>query len=137
MKKYSKKIESAIIKQTGLKGAEAMEYYKDAKRWINAIDSGRMICFIVSVSKFGTSRKMKFLECSQPKGGKHYFYFNFIWFLRKSGESIKDDCVNVSSCGMDMVFAVNRDIIRKLEKIGIISKEESDKLSQKTPTAIY
>ena len=137
MKKYSKKIEKAIAERTGLKGADVAEYYKDSIRWIAAIESGRMICFVVSVSKSGMSRKMKFFECSCPKGGKQYFYFNFFWFLRKSGESVKDDCVNVSGCGMDMVFAVNYDIIKKLEMIGIISKEESEKLAQKTPTTIY
>lgn len=137
MKKYSKKIEKAIAEKTGLKGDEILEYYKDSVRWINAIESGRMICIVVSVAKSGMSRKMKFMECSCPKGGKHYFYFNFLWFLRRSGESIKDDCVFVSGCGMDMVFAVNYDIIRKLEMIGIISKDESEKLAQQTPTTVY
>jgi len=36
-----------------------------------------------------------------------------------------------------MVFAVNYDIIRKLEMIGIISKDESEKLAQQTPTTVY
>lgn len=113
------------------------DVYVHGQRYIKAIKEGRMLCVIPSVSNSGMSRQIKFLECS--KGKTQYHYYNFFGLFtslgfRKAGKY--GDCVSVSGCGMDMIFATNYEIIHMLHRLGFISRVQCENLAQQTPTVI-
>ena len=121
-----------------VKGIEyfSMDAFLDAaRRYVKAIDEGRVICNIESVSRSGMSRKMKFLSCE--KSIKGYYYSNFYGFFKAIGYSFGDrDTFNVTGCGMDMVFHTNYNIMHTLRILGFITNERCNSLAQKTPTVI-
>ena len=115
--------------------------YQDALDYISAIKSGRMICDIVSVSKSGMSRRMKFLSCEKHKGGTwakgNSYYRQYYGFFSAMGYNVADDgAFRVGGCGMDMVFHTNYTVIHKLMRMGFLSRKQCDKLAQQTPTII-
>lgn len=106
----------------------------DAKRYINACNSGRLMCNIESVSRSGMSRVMRFFELSKATNGR--FYQQNFWSLFKilGYQSINNsDGFRINGCGMDMVFATNYNIIHDLHSLGYITKKTRDNLEQQTP----
>lgn len=111
-------------------------FIESAKCYIKAIEQGRMICNIESVSKSGMSRTMKFLSCEKYASGysyrSYYLLFKALEFNNVKGTHY----FRINGCGMDMVFATNYTIIRQLCSMGFISKDKCKVLEQKTPTTI-
>jgi len=66
-------METIALSNEVLKVIKANEYYSDehfisdANQWVKAIEQGRIICSVVSVSKSGMSRKLKFLSFEPNK----------------------------------------------------------------------
>lgn len=121
-----------------LKAIAKNEYYSqdqfinDCEKYIQAIRDGRVIVSIVSVSKSGMSRKMKFLAFE--KGIERGYYRQFNSMFEVLGWKIKDYCLNVSGCGMDMVFHVNYSVMHDFRRMGLLSNEDCANLAQQTPT---
>lgn len=111
-------------------------FVENADRYIEAIEQGRMICSIDTVSKSGMSRTLKFMECNGSK--RSFRYYNFYLFFRLLGfqQVPNRDTFRVNGCGMDMVFATNYDIIHTLHRLGFINAKECEHLAQQTPTVI-
>jgi hypothetical protein len=125
-----------------LKAIEANEYYSDeqflsdANQWIKAIEQGRVICSVVSVSKSGMSRKLKFLSFEPNKNSERGYYRQYNTMLKTLGYKLKDYCITVKGCGMDMIFHTNYIIIHDFKRMGIITDEQCKTLCQMTPTNI-
>jgi hypothetical protein len=73
------------------------------KHTYNAIIKGAIIADVVSVSKSGISRRIKFYYI---KNNKIVRATNAIHFLLNKGSKhiINDEGLKVSGCGMDMIF---------------------------------
>jgi hypothetical protein len=127
-RKITKKIEKAIEKKLKV---NATEFFKDAIRWVEAVNEGRLTCYIISVSRSGMTRRFKYLELK--KYDKRYLQQNFVTFLRAMFRTDKDYNIVVNGCGMDMNFYVNYEVIHTLKNIGIISDRECRYLAQQTP----
>ena len=113
------------------------DFIRDAKRYVKAIKEGRIICDIASVSRSGMSRKMKFLECHRNSSTGNYQYLTFFGMYRALGYNPKrDGLINISGCGMDMVFHTNYNVIYKLCFLRFITRDTRDHLCQQTPTVI-
>ncbi len=112
------------------------QFINDCYRYKKAIEGGRVICNIASVSKSGMNRTMKFVACEHGNTG--YNYCNFIMLFTILGFKFvrNSDYIKVGGCGMDMVFATNYQVIKELELLGVCTREESEKLCQMTPTII-
>lgn len=109
---------------------------KDAKSYIAAIKSGRMLVVIKSVSASGMTRKMDFSACEKAGKGYYqaYYYRSFSRMFVALGYRLdKNHDIVISGCGMDMVFNTNYNIIHKLHKLGFITKSACATLAQKTP----
>lgn len=136
-------MENVTLSKEVLKAITNNSYYdeglflSDAKSWIKAIKEGRVVCSVVSVSRTGMSRKLKFLsyELNLTKGEKGY-YRQFNSMLECLGYKVKDYSITVNGCGMDMIFNTNYNIMHAFKHMGIITKEECSVLSQSTPTTI-
>ena len=131
--KLTKEIEKAINAQRCY-SVEAFE--KDCLTYINAIESGRMMCTIHSVAKSGMSRVLSFHSCeSQHNSNKCYYrqYRSLFYALgyKESGEGF-----SVNGCGMDMVFHTNYSIIHDMERMELVTKEQCEHLCQQTPTVL-
>ena len=114
-------------------------FIENGERYIKAIKERRVICNIASVSTFGMSRSIKFLECAKNTKYKTYSYLNFYTLFKHLGftESRgKNGCFTISGCGMNMIFHTNYTIIHKLHRLGFITKKECANLAQQTPTVI-
>jgi hypothetical protein len=113
-------------------------FIENAKRYIDAIRTGKMICNIASVSNSGMSRNIKFLAPEFNKARKMYQYCNFYTLFKHLGftENKKTGEFRISGCGMDMIFHTNYTIIHKLHRLGFIDKKVCAKLAQMTPTVI-
>jgi hypothetical protein len=123
-----------------LKAIKLNEYYSDeqflsdANKWIKAIEQNRVICSVVSVSKSGMSRKLKFLSFEPNKDKGYYRQYNTM--LKTLGYKLKDYSITVNGCGMDMIFNTNYNIIHSFKRMGIITSEQCETLCQMTPTNI-
>ena len=107
------------------------EFYTDALIYIKALEKGRMICNIDTVSRSGMSRTLKFVSCEKNKGGGCYYRNYWRFFKVMDYQEIKNsDYFRIAGCGMDMVFNTNYDIIYLLQKIGFMSKKQCNKLCQ-------
>mgnify|MGYP003564244553 FL=1 len=129
--------------------AKKLKYYsyeqfeKDAVKYIEAIQEGRMVCVIHSVAKSGMSRVMSFHSCesvsyldsNSPKS-LHYRQYNCLFTALGHTESKCRNGFRISGCGMDMCFATNYNIIHNLHRLGFITKEVCNVLAQKTPTVL-
>lgn len=114
------------------------QFISDAKQYIEAIKEGRVICSIVSVSKSGMSRKMKFLAYQQTENTTkrtHGYYRQFNSMFEALGFKIKDYCLNIGGCGMDMVFHTNYTTMHALKRMNFITESECSSLAQETPTS--
>lgn len=132
-----------ITDKTILKQIEKIAYYdvenflRDAEAYIQAIKEGRMLCIIHSVSNSGMSRNLSFHSCEISKERAYYrqYYCLFVSLSYKEARGEKKG-FTINGCGMDMVFHTNNSIISSFERIGIISKEESETLRQQTPVVL-
>jgi len=52
------------------------------------------------------------------------------------GYKFKDYAFTVHGCGMDMIFHTNYSTMHTFKRMGIITNEECEILSQQTPTTI-
>ena len=145
--KKQEKIQEKILKNKELiKNINSLNYYSishfigDCERYIKAIEEGRIIADVVSISSSGMSRRLKFLSCERVKGIKkiRYIHCNYNCFLNSLGYKTRnsDFSFNVNGCGMDMIFATNYDIIHSLYNLGFINKKQCDRLAQMTPYCI-
>jgi len=128
--------------------AKKLKYYsyeqfeKDAVKYIEAIQEGRMVCVIHSVAKSGMSRVMSFHSCEQnqyPEDSTpdfHYRQWNCLFIALGHTESKCRNGFRIGGCGMDMVFATNYNIIHNLLRLGFITKEVCNILAQKTPIVL-
>lgn len=108
----------------------------DALDWIKGISRGSIACVIKHVSASGMSRNFYFIECAKTDRNR-YNYRQYSIFLSHCGYTLnKDRTIRVGGCGMNMVVAVNYDVIHKLKKLGIISKKKAKWLAQLTPTVL-
>ena len=125
--------------------AKKLKYYsyeqfeKDAVKYIEAIQEGRMLCIIHSVAKSGMSRVMSFHSCEQSEYNP-YFYnyrqYNCLFIALGHTESKCRNGFRIGGCGMDMNFATNYNIIHNLHRLGFITREVCNVLAQKTPTVL-
>lgn len=107
------------------------DFAEDCKRYAKALKERRLIVSIVSVSASGMSRTIKVREIA--KGNDGNFCLNSFYSLFKSlGITLnKDGNVIMKGCGMDMVFALNYSICGDLHQLGVLNKDECQKLSQR------
>jgi hypothetical protein len=135
-------METIKLSNEVLKAIKANEYYNDeqfisdAIQWIKAIEQGRVICSVVSVSKSGMSRKLKFLSFEPNKDSDKGYYRQYNTMLKTLGYKLKDYSITVNGCGMDMIFNTNYNIIHDFKRMGIITDEQCNTLCQMTPTNI-
>ena len=115
---------------------EANEYYdeesfiSDCKSYIKAVQSGRILYTVTSVSQSGMSRTINIssYEGTMTKG----YYRNYINMLETLGYKFnKNYDIKVRGCGMNMLFSTNYNIIYNLFNMGFITKAKRDSLSQK------
>lgn len=111
-------------------------FIQDAKNYINAIRTGRMLCIIESVSKSGMSRVIKFHSCEKGKNRYWYRQYRAFFIVLGYSEVKNSDGFRINGCGMDMVFHTNYTIIHNLYRLGLLSKSECEKLAQETPTKL-
>lgn len=128
----SSDVKKAIKKQQYY---SADQFTKDAQTYIAAINDGRMLCIVKSVSKSGMSRVLSFHSC---EGEKKMYYRQYNAFFTAMGykESRSKEGFAVSGCVMDMIFHTNYSIINRLKRMGFITESEAETLCQKTPTQL-
>jgi hypothetical protein len=128
-----------------IKNIANMHYYtvndnfiNDAISYIKAINDGRMICNIESVSRSGMSRKIKFMSCEKYKNRGGFSYRQYLGLFKALDfkEYQRTGTFTINGCGMNMVFHTNYTIIHRLQRLGFISKKECERLCQLTPTII-
>ncbi len=114
------------------------DFIRDANSYIKAINEGRVICNIESVSRSGMSRNIKFLACEKSKKSSQHSYRQFWAFFKSLSftEVNRTQVFRISGCGMDMIFHTNYTIIHNLKRLGFISSKKCKKLAQLTPTVI-
>lgn len=114
------------------------QFKSDVNQYIEAIKEGRVIVNVVSVSKLGMSRKMKFLiyQKSNYEDQKKGYYRQFNSMFEVLGWKVKDDCLSVGGCGMNMIFHVNYTVMYDFKRMGFITDSECAVLAQETPQTI-
>ena len=106
------------------------DFVNDAKAYIAAVKSGRILYTVTSVSKSGMSRNIsvKSFEGKMTEG----YYRNYIGVFRALGYKIDFfGSVKIPGCGINMLFDTNYSIIHSLRRMEILSKKECDTLAQK------
>ena len=106
------------------------DFVNDAKAYIAAVKSGRILYTVTSVSKSGMSRNIsvKSFEGKMTEG----YYRNYIGFLRALGYKIDGSgSVKISGGGMNMLFTTNHNIIHALHRMGFMTKKVCAVLAQK------
>lgn len=115
------------------------QFINDAKKWVEAIKQGRIICTITSVSKSGMNRKLKFLsyEPSTYKDEQRGHYRQYNVMLECLGFKVdrKNWAITVNGCGMDMIFHTNYTIMHSFKSMGIVTEKDCESLAQMTPTS--
>jgi len=107
-------------------------FIADSRRYIKAVQSGRILYTVRHVSNSGMSRNIliKSYEGTMSKGS----YCNYYMFLKILGYKFAykyDSDIKVSGCGMDMLFATNYNIIHSLYGMKLISEAKCNILAQK------
>ena len=128
--------------KTFVKKLNTLRYYsneqfiKDARCYISAIKTGRMLCNIGSVSASGMSRTISFKSCE--KSDKRYCYRNYVclFICLDFGTEYINGYFRINGCGMDMVFHTNYTIIHMLCRYGFITNKECESLAQLTPPVL-
>lgn len=145
MRKQEKIIKNIESNKELMSTLNKMDHYSierfidDAQCYIKAIKDRRMINSIGSVASSGMSRTMKFLSCEPITHDKTFYYRNYFQFFRALGFKEADKhshYFRIHGCGMDMVFYTNYRNIHNLHRLGMITKEECEKLAQATPQTI-
>ena len=77
---------------------------------------------------------MKFLAFQ--KTGERGYYRQFNSMFEALGFKVKDYCLNIGGCGMDMIFHVNYTAMHYFKGMGFITDSECSNLAQQTPTNI-
>ena len=106
------------------------DFVNDAKAYIAAVKSGRILYTVTSVSKSGMSRNIsvKSFEGKMTEG----YYRNYIGLLRALGYKIDFfGSVKIPGCGMNMLFETNHNIIHALHRMGFMTKKVCAVLAQK------
>ena len=128
-----------------IKNIKKSKYYSeeaflnDATAYINAIRENRMINVIGSVSASGMSRTLKFTSCEHSPNNDSFYQRNYNSLFNALGYKETKNAwgyFRVYGCGMDMVFNTNYCIMHDFKRIGLISKEDCEKLAQLTPNTI-
>lgn len=110
-------------------------FIRDAFEYIESIRNKSMFCVIKNVSPNGMSRKISFNSVKKYK--KDYFFRQYIYFFTCLGftrSRSNDSLFVIYGAGMDMIFATNYDIIRKLHRLGFITDKDRELLCQMTPS---
>ena len=105
-------------------------FVNDAKAYIAAVKSGRILYTVTSVSKSGMSRNIsvKSFEGKMTEG----YYRNYIGFFRALWYKIDGSgSVKIHGCGMNMLFATNHNIIHTLHRMGFMTKKVCTDLASK------
>ena len=126
------KLNNEVLKKLSKEGYYNIDSFsKDCKKYIRAVESGRILYTVTHVSNSGMSRNIniKSFEGKMSNGS----YRNYYMMLKTLGYSFSKDShdVKVSGCGMDMLFATNYNIIHSLYRMKFISKAKCDILAQK------
>jgi len=147
MENQIEKIKEKIMSDTSLvKDINNVPYYSvdtfisDAEAYVKAVRENRMINVIGSVSSSGMSRKIKFTSCEKyAYNDNEYYQRNYSCLFRALGYKESKNSYGyftISGCGMDMIFHTNYSIMHSFCRYGFITKEECDKLAQRTPSTI-
>jgi hypothetical protein len=131
--KLTKEIEKAINAQ---RYYSVEDFEKDCLTYINAIESGRMMCSIHSVAKSGMSRVLSFHSCEHYTDQNRYSFRQYYSLFSSLGYTESGNGFRVSGCGMDMIFHTNYSIMHTLCMLEIITKEECEHLCQQTPIVL-
>ena len=131
--KLTKEIEKAINAQ---RYYSVENFEKDCVTYINAIESGRMVCSIHSVAKSGMSRVLSFHSCESSQGTDKFYYRQYRSLFCALGYKESGEGFRVNGCGMDMVFHTNYSIIHDFKQLELITKEQCEHLCQQTPTVL-
>lgn len=89
-----------------------------ANAFIKAVEDGRLICVIKSVSKSGMSRNVTFKEIENLSGQPCIFpldhFLNAMGYpYARNGEGI-----TLKGCGMDLIFKAIYDVLDELRRNG-------------------
>ena len=129
-------MEGTRLPKEVLKNLAKNQYYtednfcKDIETFITAIQNGRLITEVISVSRSGMSRTIM-IEAFEGDY-KNGYYRNFIGMFRILGEKVtKEGYIKVSGCGMDMVFHLKYQTLLSFENMGFLQKGEALKLANK------
>ena len=102
------------------------DFYKDIESFITALQDGRLITEVISVSRSGMSREI--MVKAFVGDYKNGYYRNFIGMFRTLGEKItKEGYIKVSGCG-NMVFILKNQTLLSFENMGFLQKGEALKL---------
>lgn len=115
------------------------DFISDCQTYIKAIEEGRMICIIKSVSKSGMSRVLAFNSFEPNKTGKGGYYRQYIRLFEILGYKAarsNNYAFTINGCGMNMVFNTNYNNIHDLQRLGFITKDKCSELAQMTPTVL-
>jgi len=111
-------------------------FIQDAKDYIKAINTGRMLSIIEHVSNSGMSRVIKF-HSFQGTGARGYYRQYHCLFIALGYKQAKNfEGFRINGCGMDMVFNTNYNIIHDFKRLGLITKEQCSRLAQQTPVKL-
>ena len=103
-------------------------FYKDIESFITALQDGRLITEVISVSRSGMSRTIM-IEAFEGDY-KNGYYRNFIGMFHTLGDKVTDKgYIKVSGCGMDMVFSLKYQTLLSFENMGFLQKGEALKLA--------
>ena len=102
-------------------------FYKDIESFITALQDGRLITEVISVSRSGMSRTIM-VEAFEGDY-KNGYYRNFMGMFRTLGEKVtKEGYIKVSGCWMNMVFHLKYQTLLSFENMGFLRKGEALKL---------
>jgi hypothetical protein len=105
-------------------------FIRDAKTYINAVKSGRILYDVVRVSKSGMSRVINIRSFEGKMSGGYYRTYGV--FLKALGYSMVDyNNIRVYGSGMNMLFHTNYCILHDLHSMGFITNKTCDTLAQK------
>ena len=76
------------------------------------------------------SQNIEVTSCEKSPCGR-YYYRQYQRMLKALGYKTNDNgTIRVMSCGMNMLFATNYELIRTFCRLGFISEKQRDTLSQ-------
>ena len=103
------------------------DFYKDIESFITALQDGRLITEVISVSRSGMSHTIM-VEAFEGDY-KNGYYRNFIGMFRTLGEKVtKEGYIKVSGYGINMVFSLKNQTLLSFENMGFLQKGEALKL---------